>query len=302
MRIAITGSSGLVGTCLVNAFLKDGHDLLLLVRKPGAGDPRCRHSLWDPERGVIDRDALEGMDAVIHLAGKSINGRFTRKHKEQVLSSRVKGTTLLSDTLASLKRPPRVFLSASGIGLTHQYDLVSDESNSLGDGFLPTVIQPWEASTQPAIQAGIRTVLLRFGIVLSKDGGALKQMLPVYRMGLGGKIGHGKQVMSWISIEEIPHILRFLMERETVSGVVNMTAPRPVTNEEFVRTLGKVLERPVLFPVPAFAIHLLFGEMGEELLLKGNPVLPKKLLDEGYTFRHPELEPALRRILGRESG
>jgi uncharacterized protein (TIGR01777 family) len=300
MRIAITGSTGLVGTKLVDSLTAEGHDVLCLVRDLNQGDPRCRKSLWRPDRGVIDRDALEGMDVVIHLAGKSINGRWTRKHKEEVLTSRIQGTTLIAETLAGLKHPPKALLSASGIGLTHKYDMISNESNSIGDGFLPTVIRPWEESTRAAEEAGIRVVHMRFGMVLSTRGGALKQMLLPYKLGIGGRVGHGRQVLSWVALDEIPHIVRFLIEHEEISGVVNITAPNPVTNAEFVRVLGKVLRRPTIFPVPAFMIRLLFGEMGEELILKGNPVIPRKMLDAGYEFRYPELEPALRNIFREE--
>jgi uncharacterized protein (TIGR01777 family) len=296
MRIAITGSSGLIGSKLVDAFTEEGHEILRLVRDPHQTDPRCKTSLWQPERGEIDRDALEGMDVVIHLAGKTINQRWTRKHKKEVLTSRIRGTTLIAETLASLKNPPRVLLSASGIGLTHNHDLVADESNSIGDGFLPVVIRPWEESTRAAEKKGIRVVLMRFGVVLSPRGGALKRMLLPYKLGIGGRVGHGRQVLSWVALNEIPHIVRFLIDHEEISGVVNITAPNPVTNAEFVRTLGKVLRRPTIIPVPAFVIRLLFGEMGEELILKGNPVIPRKLLEAGYKFRYPELEPALREM------
>lgn len=295
MRIAITGSTGMVGTRLTESFSEEGHHVLRLVRKSGRSEPGTVY--WEPEKGEIDAEALEGTDVFIHLAGKSINGRWTKKRKQEILFSRTKGTRLVAETLAALKRPPRVLLAASGVGMTHEDVREVDESGSVGTGFLSGVIKEWEETTIPAEKAGIRVVNMRFGMVLSPRGGALKQMLPAFKLGLGGRLGHGRQGVSWVALEEIPHVVRFLIDREEVSGPVNVVSPHPVSNAEFIQAFGRALRRPVLIPMPAFALKLIFGEMGEELLLKGNRAIPKKLLDAGYTFRYPDLEPALREML-----
>jgi uncharacterized protein (TIGR01777 family) len=300
MRIAITGSTGLVGTRLTEFFQEEGHQVLRLVRKTGQGGRETAY--WQPETGEIEAEALEGTEVLVHLAGKSINGRWTKRRKEEILLSRTKGTRLIAETLAALKRPPKVLLSASGVGMTHEDVREVDESNSLGSGFLSDVIKEWEKSTRPAEEAGIRVVHLRFGLVLSPRGGALKQMLPAFKLGLGGRLGHGRQGVSWVALEEIPRIVRFLIDREEVSGPVNIVSPNPVSNAEFIRALGEALRRPVRIPMPAFALKLMFGEVAEELLLKGNRAIPRKLLDAGYTFRYPDLEPALREMLRGKAG
>ncbi|SFF98370.1 hypothetical protein SAMN04488025_11129 [Planifilum fulgidum] len=296
MRIVITGSTGLVGTRLAEFFQEEGRQVLRLVRKSGRGEPGTAY--WQPETGEIDAEALEGADVLIHLAGKSINGRWTKRRKEEILLSRTRGTRLIAETLAALKRPPGVFLCASGIGTTREGGREVDEKDSAGSGFLSGVIKEWEKATVPAKEAGIRVVNMRFGMVLSPRGGALKRMLPAYKLGLGGRLGHGRQWMSWVALEEIPHVVRFLIERDEVAGPVNVVSPNPVSNAEFIRALGGALRRPVAFPVPAFAVKLMFGEMGEELLLWGNRAIPKKLLEVGYSFRYPDLEKALREMLG----
>lgn len=300
MRIAITGSTGLVGTRLTNFFQEEGCRVFRLVRKPGQGGGEAVY--WQPETGEIDAEALEGMDVLIHLAGKSINGRWTKRRKEEILLSRTKGTRLIAETLAALKRPPKVFLSASGIGMTREDVREVDESDSVGSGFLSDVIKEWEKSARPAEKAGIRVVHLRFGLVLSPRGGALKQMLPAFKLGLGGRLGHGRQGVSWVALEEIPHVVRFLIDRKEVAGPVNVASPNPVSNAEFIRALGAALRRPTRIPMPAFVLKLMFGEMGEELLLKGNRAIPKKLLDAGYTFRYPDLESALKEMLRGRAG
>lgn len=302
MRIAITGSTGLVGTRLVEAFQEDGHHLLRLVRNPDRADRERGTAYWQPETGEVDAEALEGTDVLIHLAGKSINGRWTKKRKEQILLSRTKGTRLISETLARLKRPLRLFISASGIGTTREEVREVDETGSVGSGFLSDVIREWEKSTEAAEKAGIRVVKMRFGMVLSPRGGALKQMLPAFKLGLGGRLGHGRQGVSWVALEEIPPIVRFLIAREEVTGPVNIASPHPVTNAEFIRALGRALRRPTVIPMPAFALKWMFGEMGEELLLKGNRAIPKKLLEAGYSFRYPDLEQALREMLRGKAG
>lgn len=301
MKIAITGATGLIGSVLVRHLREEGHELTLVARqRVTAGEEKAVY--WRPDRGELDAGGLEGHDAVIHLAGENIaSGRWTAKQKEKILNSRKEGTTLLCKTLASLKQPPKVLLSASATGFYGNRDPeeVVDEETPMGSGFLARVSEVWERAAQPARDAGIRVVHLRFGVVLSGQGGALGKMLPVFRLGVGGRLGDGRQ-MIWIALDEIPYVVGFLLRREDLSGPVNLVAPRPVTNAEFTHTLGGVLHRPTMFPLPAFIIRLALGEMAEELLLNGSRVLPQKLSEAGYRFRWSDLEGALRHQLGRE--
>lgn len=299
MKILVTGSSGLIGSQLVPFLTTGGHAVVRLVRD-GTGKPDGT-VVWDPEKGTIDRAALEGLDAVVHLAGENIaGGRWTAAKKARIYSSRVDGTRLLVEALAGLKRPPRTLIAASAIGyFGHRNDDILDEDSASGGGFLADVVREWEAATQPAAQAGMRVVNLRFGIVLSAAGGALATMLPPFRLGLGGPIGSGEQFMSWIAIDDVIGAVLHALASADLSGPVNTVAPNPVTNREFATTLGRVLSRPALLPLPAFAVKLLFGEMGEELLLSSTRVQPERLKQSGYEFRFPELEGALRHVLGR---
>jgi len=295
LSVAVTGASGLIGSALVPVLTAAGHAVTRLVRRaPGPGEAR-----WDPGAGQIDAAALEGTDVVVHLAGESIaSARWTVERKRRIRDSRVVGTGLLARTLAALNRPPQLLVSASAIGLYgHRGDTPLTESDPPGTGFLAEVGRDWEGATGPASQAGIRVVLLRFGIILSPQGGALARMLPPFRLGVGGPLGSGRQWMSWLTIADAVGIIRHGITCPELSGPVNAVAPEPVTNAEFTRSLGTVLGRPAVLPVPTFALELLFGEMAGEALLGSQRVLPRRLEETGYAFRDPVLLPALRRLL-----
>jgi uncharacterized protein len=297
MKILVSGSHGLVGTALVESLTADGHEVVRLVRGGrNFGTPQVE---WDLDRGRIDEQQLEGIQAVIHLAGESIaSSRWTEQKKHEIRESRVYGTTLLSETIAELSQPPSVFLCASAIGYYgDRGDELLTETSSAGNDFLASVCVDWEQATRAASEKGIRTVNTRFGIILDRHGGALEKMLLPFRMGIGGRIGNGRQWMSWIALEDVVGALKFLMLDHDVRGPVNVVAPNPVTNAEFTKTLGRVLSRPTFFPVPEFGVRLAFGEMGDALLLSSQRVDPSILEDKGFPFYWPSLEPALRHLL-----
>jgi uncharacterized protein (TIGR01777 family) len=295
LRIGITGSSGLVGTSLREHLVARGHEFVRLVRRQPRGDDEI---YWSPERSEIDAAGLEGVDAVVHLAGENIFGRWTKTKKEKIRESRRRGTELLSRTLAELVNKPAVFICASAVGYYGDTgDKTVDESSPPQGGFLSEVCRIWEDATTAATQAGIRTVRLRQGIVLSSRGGALEMMRRPFRLGLGGRIGSGHQYMSWIHIEDVVRVMQFAMRSDTISGPVNAVSPQPVTNREFTKTLGRVLHRPTFLCVPGFAAKMALGEMAEEMLLSGQRVVPRKLEERGFDFRYPELSQALRREL-----
>ena len=297
MKIVISGASGLIGTPLVEQLVKNGHRVTKLVRRPA----RSGESQWDPRTGQIDASVIDGADAVIHLAGAGIGDkRWTAAYKREVLESRTLSTALLARTIASSTVKPKVFLSGSAIGF---YGARGDEQlgddGSLGSGFLADVCRDWEAAAAPAQQVGVRTVFLRTGIVLSPRGGALKKLLPLFRLGVGGRFGNGKQWQSWISITDELNAIEHLLTAN-VEGPVNLTAPEPVTNAEFTKVLARVLKRPALFPVPAFGPRILLGgELADALLFTGQRVLPNRLEASGYRFAHRDLESALRALLGK---
>jgi uncharacterized protein (TIGR01777 family) len=299
MRVAVTGSSGLIGTALVEALEGDGHQVTRLVR----GEASAANELqWDPAGGTIDAAGLEGHDGVVHLAGVGIGDhKWTAQHKAAVLDSRVQGTSLLASTLAALDRPPAVLASASAVGFYGDRGAQPlTEADGPGGGFLADVVQQWEEAAAPATKAGIRVARFRSGVVLSDKGGALdKQLLP-FKMGLGGRIGSGEQYLSWISLDDEVAAIRHLLTTDTIEGPVNLTAPAPVTNAEFTKALGAVLGRPTVLPVPKLALHTMFGkEMVAEMLLAGQRVLPAVLEASGFTFVDVEIESALLRILGK---
>lgn len=281
MRVMISGSSGLIGSALKQSLEADGHEVI--------GLPRTFRQPLD----------FTGVDAVVHLAGESIaQGRWTAAKKRRIEDSRVQGTQQLAKQLADSETKPYVFICASAIGFYgDRGDEVLDESSAAGTDFLSKVCKKWEAAAQPASAAGIRTVWIRTGIVLSANGGALKQMLLPFKMGGGGMLGNGQQYMSWISLTDEIRIIRFAIDNPVLGGVVNLTAPKPVTNREFTKTLGRVLHRPTVLPLPAFAVRLIFGEMGSALLLGSTRALPKKLMDADFEFCHPDLQSALEDIL-----
>jgi uncharacterized protein (TIGR01777 family) len=292
MKVLITGASGLIGTELQKSIAAKGYDMLLASRKEPADE---QHIQWDIEDGFAEPDKLEGIDAVVHLAGESVSGlRWTEEKKKAIRDSRVLGTRSVVDAISKLKQRPKVFVSASAIGFYGERgDEEVTESSAAGNNFLAQVSKEWEAESRRAEDAGIRTVLLRTGIVLSKDGGALGTMLMPFKLGVGGVIGSGKQWMSWISMDDHIAAINYAIDNENLRGAVNAVSPNPVTNEEFTKSLGEVLYRPTFLPLPEFAVSMVFGEMGDALLLASTKVLPKRLEDAGFEFKYPDLKPAI---------
>jgi len=297
MKIVISGASGLIGTQLVAKLSTSGHEVVRLVRR----SPKAGEIQWNPKSGSLDASALEGVDAVIHLSGAGIGDkRWSDGYRKEILDSRTDTTALLAKTIATLSRKPSVFLSGSAIGI---YGARNDEQltevSTHGTGFLAEVCEKWEAAAKPAVDAGVRTVYLRTGIVLSPKGGALKKLLPLFKLGVGGKFGNGKQWQSWISIDDEIGAIEYLLTAN-VSGAVNLTAPNPVTNAEFTKVLASVLKRPAIVPVPTFAPKILLGgELADALLFTGQRVIPAALNASGYTFKHTTLESALRSLLSK---
>jgi uncharacterized protein len=303
MKVIVTGSTGLVGRALVRSLLADGHEVTRLVRGDSQGfrAPGTAAVHWDPERGEIDAQALEGHDAAVHLAGEPIaEGRWDDEKKRRIRESRVKGTSLLAGALAGLGLKPTVLVSASATGFygNRGAEILREESAS-GSDFLSEVCREWEKATLQASQAGIRVVHLRTGVVLSGEGGALQKMLTPFKLGLGGKVGSGGQYMSWITLDDLVGVIRRAMEDESLRGPVNAVAPGAVTNEEFTKALGHALGRPTIFAVPAFAARLAFGEVADAVLLAGARVEPARLKEAGFEFKHPGIEGALRSVLGK---
>ena len=298
MHVAVSGSRGLVGSALVPFLTTGGHRVTRLVRGAPANSDEAA---WNPSRGLAEPSRFDGVDAVVHLAGENIAaGRWTPARKAGIRQSRVEGTRSLCESLTRLAQPPKVFVSASAIGFygDRGAQTLTEESGA-GNGFLPDVCREWEAATEPASQAGIRVVNLRFGMVLSPAGGALNKMLLPFRLGLGGRIGSGEQFMSWIAIDDAVGAIHHALSAESLRGPVNAVAPTPVTNAEFTRTLARVLRRPAFMLVPPFAARLAFGEMADALLLASARAMPVRLRESGYHFRFPELEGALRYLLQR---
>jgi uncharacterized protein len=293
MKVLITGASGLIGQALQRSLAAKGHQLLLASRKEPTDTD---HIKWTIEEGFSDAEKLEGVDVVVHLAGENVSGgfRWTDEKKKAIRDSRILGTRSVVDAISNMKVKPKVFIASSAIGFYGERgDEAVTESSAAGDNFLATVCKDWESESRRAEDAGIRTVLLRTGIVLSKDGGALATMLTPFKLGVGGVVGSGKQWMSWISLEDQIRIIEFAIENESIRGAINAVAPNPVTNEAFTKTLGEVLYRPTFLPLPEFAISMIFGEMGDALLLASTKVLPKRVLDAGFEFKHTELKPAI---------
>ncbi len=297
MNILISGSSGLIGSAVARDLFDCGHRIRRLVRdesRKETGD-----ILWDPEAGVIhDKDGMNDIDAVVHFAGSSIIGRWTDEKKEQIRSSRVRGTEALAQAIASLDKKPGSFISASAIGYYgNRGEEIITEQSGPGNDFLAGVCRDWEAATEIAEKNGIRVVNMRIGMVLSPDGGALGNMLTPFKLGLGGRIGSGRQYMSWISITDLCSIVRFILDTPDLTGPVNLVSPTPVTNTEFTKTLGSVLSRPTIFPMPAKVARMIFGELADSLLLTSQRIMPERLQEAGYTFTHGILEETLKDIL-----
>ena len=294
MRILITGASGLIGTALQKSFEKKGYEMLLASRS----EPKSEDEIqWNADTGFADYDLsrLENLDAAVHLAGESISAlRWTDEKKKAIRDSRVHGTRTMIEAFARLEKKPKVFISASAIGFYgDRGDDEMTETSAAGDTFLAETCKEWEAESRRAEDMGIRTILLRNGIVLSKNGGALATMLMPFKLGVGGVVGSGKQWMSWVSLDDVVGIVNFTLENESVRGAVNVVSPNPATNEEFTKTLGEVLYRPTILPLPEFAVNLVFGEMGDALLIDSTRVVPKRLVAADYNFKFPDLKPAL---------
>ncbi len=294
MRILITGASGLIGKALQKSFAEKGYEMLLASRSEAKDD---QHIQWNAETGFADEDLerLEGLDAVVHLAGEGIAGlRWTEDKKKAIRDSRVFGTRTMIEAFARLEKKPKMFIAGSAIGFYgDRGDEELTEASPAGTTFLADVCKEWDAESRRAEDLGIRTVLLRTGIVLSKDGGALATMLTPFKFGVGGVVGTGKQWMSWISLDDVVGVINYALENENVRGAVNNVAPNPVTNEEFTKTLGEVLYRPTFLPLPEFAVNLVFGEMGDALLIDSTKVVPRRLKDAGYKFKFTDLKKAL---------
>jgi uncharacterized protein (TIGR01777 family) len=298
MLVAVTGSTGMIGSALVPSLVADGHEVLRLTRSPSPG-PGAAH--WDPAGGTIDSEALSKAGAVVHLAGRSIFAlRWTAGVKREILSSRARGTRLLAETIAGLRGGPRVLVCASGINYYgDRGDEVLTELSPSGQGFLAEVCRQWEGAADPAREAGIRTVHVRTGLVLTPSGGALPKLLPLFRVGLGGRFGSGRQWWSWVTVDDVVGIYRHAVTATSASGPLNATAPNPATNAAFTATLAKVLRRPALLPVPSFGPKLLLGQLAKELLFDSARVHPAATQSSGYSFHHPTLEPALHHLLTR---
>jgi uncharacterized protein (TIGR01777 family) len=296
MKVLIAGASGLVGSALIPTLEADGAEITRLVRSFA----RTGEIEWHPNQDEIDTDKLKGFDAVINLAGENIAaGRWTDDQKRKIRDSRVNGTHLLTEGIAKLSKRPGVFVCASATGIYgDRGDEILDEHSESGGGFLAGVCREWEMATGPAVQAGVRAVNLRFGPILAREGGMLAKLLTPFKMGMGGKVGSGKQYISWVAIEDAIGAIKVALHDESVRGPLNVVSPNPVTNEVFTKTLGHVLSRPTALAMPAFAARLAFGEMADEMLLASQRVMPKRLVEVGYDFQQPELEGALRRHLG----
>jgi uncharacterized protein len=293
MNILVTGASGLIGSAASMALSTGGHRVIALRRAAGGSGPT-----WQPEKGEINLAPASPIDAVLHLAGEGIAQRWTPAVKQRIRDSRVAATRLLCEALVKLPQPPKALVCASATGFYgSRGDEWLDESSAPGSGFLADICQEWEAATAPAVKAGIRVVHLRFGIVLAKEGGALAKMLPAFKLGLGGRLGDGRAWWSWIAIDDLVKVIRLALMDDSLSGPVNAVAPNSVTNAEFTRTLGHVLRRPAILPLPRFIIETVFGEMGREALLASARVRPERLRQQGFQFHHGEIEPALREVL-----
>lgn len=300
MKIAVSGASGFVGGGLLPILESRGHEVHRMVRSRSDLDAKSIH--WDPQRGMSDETALNGFDALIHLAGKSIaSGRWTAAIKQEIRDSRVEATQIVASQIANLSDPPPTIVSASAVGLYGSAgDTILDEDAATGSDFLASVASDWEAACDPLRAAGLRVVHPRLGIVLGSEGGALQKMLPLFRFGLGGKLGNGSQYWSWISLADCISALVWLLETETATGPYNLVSPQPLTNGDFTKILAAHLHRPAVVPAPAFGLRLAMGEMADALLLASCRAVPKRLLEQGFVHRHPTLDEFLDEELNKE--
>jgi uncharacterized protein len=296
MKVAIAGASGLLGSALIPVLERDGANVTRLVRAA----PKAGEIEWHPNQDEMSPESLAGLDVIINLAGENIaGGRWTDEQKRKIRESRVNGTHLLSEAIAKMTNKPRVFVCASATGIYgDRDDEVLDEQSESGGGFLAGVCREWEMATEPASKAGVRVANLRFGPILAREGGMLSKLLTPFKMGMGGKVGSGKQYISWVALEDSVRAVKLAIDDDSVRGPVNVVSPNPVTNEEFTKALGHVLNRPTGLAIPAFAARLAFGEMADEMLLTSQRVLPKRLTTAGFEFKFANLERALRHYLG----
>jgi uncharacterized protein (TIGR01777 family) len=296
VKVVVTGASGLIGTALVSSLRSDGHDVLRLVRHIALAPDEAN---WDPARRLLDPSLLAGSDAVVHLAGAGVGDkRWSEAYKQTILASRVDGTSTLAAALASMDSPPGVLVSASAVGFYGERgDDVLDESASLGSGFLADVVRQWEACTAPASDAGVRVVHIRSGLVLSADGGVLGRTLPLFKLGLGGRLGSGRQWMPWIALPDEVAAIRFLLDSPALSGAVNLSAPTPVRNSDYTHAVGRAVHRPTLAPVPRITLRVALAGFADEGALVSQRAVPRRLLDAGFEFSYPTLDAALTALL-----
>ncbi len=297
MKILVSGSSGFIGSALIPYLQDKGFDVSRLIRKKTQSQIDI---FWDPENGILERESVEGIDVMINLCGENIVGRWTQKKKNRIKTSRVNTASLISKTISELTNPPKLFISASAVGFYgNRGDEVLNEKSAIGKGFLAEVSNEWETAAKVNVNSGTRVVLLRSGLVLGKNGGALKQMLTPFKLGLGGMLGDGKQYWSWIALDDTLGSIFHIVNTDSIQGPVNIVAPEPVTNKEFVHILSEVLKRPALFHMPGFIIRSIFGEMADEGLLSSTRVYPAKLTESGYKFNYHDLKKALNDIVYR---
>ncbi|MDE1920420.1 MAG: TIGR01777 family oxidoreductase [Candidatus Omnitrophica bacterium] len=299
MHVAITGATGMIGVKLTDFLLSEGHQVEVLTRRSSYRSSQTTVIRWDPELSYLEKGQLEGFDVVIHLAGSSIARYWTAGYKKNILESRALGTSFLCECLARAPRPPKLLICASAVGIygNRPPQEILDEDSPSGEGFLADVCRQWEQAANPALKAGIRVVHMRLGVVLSRTGGALAKMLPAFQWGAGGRLGAGDQMMSWVALDEIPLVVDHLINNEKISGAVNVVSPQAVSNARFTSILGQVMRRPTMLSVPAFAVRLAFGEMGQNLLLEGANVFPRRLKENGYQFRFADLKEVLKKII-----
>ena len=299
MSILVTGASGMIGTALCERMDHLEIPYQKLSRKSSGSTKN--HVYWNPEEQVLESEKLHEVETVIHLAGENVGQRWTRAVKRRILTSRRDASRFLFEKLAAKKHPPKPLITASGIGFYGSaYNTLQDENSLKGEGFLADVVEAWESAVDPLKNAGARLVFMRQGLVLSPSGGALAKMLPFFQFGLGGNLGSGQQIMSWIVMEDMVRAIMFFHENESQSGIFNLVSPNPVSNVEFTAMLGGILKRPTLFPVPALALRALYGEMAMQTMLSSQKVKPNRLIEAGFEFKYPKLEEALRQCLGRE--